>query len=75
MSAAICRWYVTDNAAGAEKPCCGMGTGFAQLASGTCLILCKHLGSMVSHVAAYTLSQPLSLHAPTRPPSLPSLQR
>jgi len=46
MSAAICRWYVTDNAAGAEKPCCGMGTGFAQLASGTCLILCKHLGSM-----------------------------
>jgi len=46
MSAAICRWYVTDNAAGAEKPCCGLGVGLGALFSATCLIVCKHLGSM-----------------------------
>lgn len=46
MSAAISRWYVTDNAVFAEKKCCGFGTGLGALMGGTCIIVTKHLGSM-----------------------------
>jgi len=45
MSAAICRWYITQNEPD-QKRCCGIGHGLNKLFSGTCLIICKHLGTM-----------------------------
>jgi len=46
MAAAICRWFVEDNAPDAEKPCCGMGSGTHRIGGGLLLVLSKHLGSM-----------------------------
>lgn len=46
MSAAIAKWFCTENAPGGATDCCGVGLGIKDLGAGTWLVMSKHFGSM-----------------------------